>query len=507
MNLYTKPFSKAQNQLFKNAQILNTDLVEISYVSACCSVCGKYRGRIFSISGRDERFPKLPDDFHEDCGLMAFPFIYGVQEPQYCKSKDILAYNNRPFRDTRTAEEKANYKLELQAQEEEHQKEQDKIDYDWMREHLPEICPKTFGAYRRMKNLNSANYQKLITEVYNKGYNFRCKGSKTMYCKNCGQPVSENSAFCANCGSPQQSAVHAPQPQQSSTYQQPQTTNYASENNTPKAEKWYKNTLVIVFLLVFFFPVGLFLMWKFTDWKKSFKIIISIVIALFVLGVIFIDSEPSESDYAESTGTSAVSTTEQAPKTTLSQQDKDIAALTSISNLTADEAKEILKDLESVGFENIESAEINGSQSDADSGVSFTVSYNGYSAILIVIERKTDYISSGDITLFKNGKAIDNINNYTLSDYEKITFINRAEEQVKRGLKSPSSAEFPGTVLEIGEWNISRNKDVVTVISYVDSQNGFGAMIRSKFAVQLSYSSSELLYLEIDGTALYGKPQ
>ncbi|MBQ9851200.1 MAG: hypothetical protein IJO36_10915 [Clostridia bacterium] len=161
---------KPKKQFDRTSKTTDTDLVEVSYVGACCSTCGKYRGRIFSVNGKDGRFPKLPDDFHEDCGLMLFPFVYGVQEPQYCKTKDIISYNNRPFRDTRTAEEKANYKLILQEQEDERQRQQDKFDYDWLLKHLPEICPKSFSSYRRMKNSNSAGYKKVIAAAKEAGY-------------------------------------------------------------------------------------------------------------------------------------------------------------------------------------------------------------------------------------------------------------------------------------------------------------------------------------------------
>lgn len=117
-------YFKAQKakQFHESLRNFDTDLVEISFVSTCCPTCGKYRGRIFSVSGADSRFPKLPDDFHEDCGLIAFPFIYGVNVPQYCKPRNIFTYNNRPFKDSRTPEEKANYAAQLQAEEEKNPK-------------------------------------------------------------------------------------------------------------------------------------------------------------------------------------------------------------------------------------------------------------------------------------------------------------------------------------------------------------------------------------------------
>lgn len=38
----------------------------------------------------------------------------------------------------------------------------DEIVYDWLRTSAPEICPKNIGAYRRMKNANTSNFQKIV---------------------------------------------------------------------------------------------------------------------------------------------------------------------------------------------------------------------------------------------------------------------------------------------------------------------------------------------------------
>lgn len=40
------------------------------------------------------------------------------------------------------------------------------------------------------------------------------------------------------------------------------------KNSDDNELKWYKKTGWIIFLLIFFFPVGLFLMWKYAKWNK-----------------------------------------------------------------------------------------------------------------------------------------------------------------------------------------------------------------------------------------------
>lgn len=119
MNIFSKAFNrlskKVTSKSLKNAHSLNTDLVEFSYHSACCEECAKYRGRIFSISGEDTRFPKLPESMlqtgriHEGCRCSVSPFIYGVSTPMHCKPGEEVKYSNRAFVDDRTNEEKINY--------------------------------------------------------------------------------------------------------------------------------------------------------------------------------------------------------------------------------------------------------------------------------------------------------------------------------------------------------------------------------------------------------------
>lgn len=61
--------------------------------------------------------------------------------------------------------------------------------------------------------------------------------------------------------------------------------------------------------------------------------------------------------------------------------------------------------------------------------------------------------------------------------YEAMAF---AEWAMKRQLKAPSTAKFPGFHDE-GVTAQDWGGDKFTVWSYVDSQNGFGAMIRTRY--------------------------
>ena len=47
--------------------------------------------------------------------------------------------------------------------------------------------------------------------------------------------------------------------------------------------KWYQKTWAIILFLIIFFPIGLFLMWKYSNWSKSVK---GIITGFFILAVL-----------------------------------------------------------------------------------------------------------------------------------------------------------------------------------------------------------------------------
>lgn len=149
----------------KLAKYFKTDLLIMSDENLSCEICSKYQGRVFSISGKDKRFPKLPDvvlktgRLHEGCIHSFAPFIYGVSPFEH---GDPIKFSNRPFVDTRTAKEKQEYNEKHEAQLlEEQQLEKDKKEYDYIFRYYPDIAPKSFSGYRRMKNANSKGYMKI----------------------------------------------------------------------------------------------------------------------------------------------------------------------------------------------------------------------------------------------------------------------------------------------------------------------------------------------------------
>lgn len=70
------------------------------------------------------------------------------------------------------------------------------------------------------------------------------------------------------------------------------------ENQSTSSKKWYTESIWIIVLLVLFFPVGLFLMWKYSTWNKAVKWIITVIIAIFVLTSLVSSNSTTPSTYS-----------------------------------------------------------------------------------------------------------------------------------------------------------------------------------------------------------------
>lgn len=158
-------WSPAFKTIVRRANQLGTDLVEMSEHHPTCGECAKYQGRVYSLSGRSRKFPKIPQIIIEKgrickgCRHEFYPYTDGCSSSNY--HKNIVAYSNSPFVDNRSSEEIAEYDAEQKII---HDKKRDEREYKRICEKLPEIAPKSFGGYRRMKNSKSANYLKLVEE-------------------------------------------------------------------------------------------------------------------------------------------------------------------------------------------------------------------------------------------------------------------------------------------------------------------------------------------------------
>ncbi|MBR6523491.1 MAG: hypothetical protein IKT39_02630 [Clostridia bacterium] len=156
----------------KTSPYYGSDLIESSDTPFVCSECAKYTKRWFSEFGKNPKYPKLPDYFkqhlseHEDCAIRFFPVLDNISIPAWEYKGNLVEFCNRPFVDSRTAEEKKVFEDYIAEKE---RKFAIRAEYDWICKNLPNHAPKSLGGYTRMKNLNSENYQNIKKLALGKG--------------------------------------------------------------------------------------------------------------------------------------------------------------------------------------------------------------------------------------------------------------------------------------------------------------------------------------------------
>lgn len=139
------------------------------------------------------------------------------------------------------------------------------------------------------------NKNSISATVGTKGahYTVNSKGKRTA---SVGIPGTGISYTQTTGGKSKVSSKKADTSTNSYTYSQPNNT---EPNNNDK--KWYQKTGWIIAWLILFFPVGLFLMWKYSDWKKAIKVIVTALFACFTIAAI---TSPTLEDVSLSADTS-----------------------------------------------------------------------------------------------------------------------------------------------------------------------------------------------------------
>ena len=143
------------------------DLVEMISHQLTCEKCAIFQGRIYSISGKDKRFPPLsvvlPEGTYQIHMGCKYTFMIWA-ESMHTKEEidEAIAFSNRPFTDPRTQQEKDDYD---RFQYYIFKQYMDGLDYQNLHKLLPDIAPKSFSGYRRMKNAKTKNYLKLVEKA------------------------------------------------------------------------------------------------------------------------------------------------------------------------------------------------------------------------------------------------------------------------------------------------------------------------------------------------------
>ena len=132
-----------------------------------------------------------------------------------------------------------------------------------------------------------------------------------MKCPKCGFEIPEGLPFCPKCGADLDESIavkdiadarvlgesRSEEGEFSLTGEDP-IRNHYYEPEPPKV-KFYQKTWFVVIALIFFWPLGVFLMWKFSKWNKIVKIIISILCVFALIGL-FTGNDNESADTSDS---------------------------------------------------------------------------------------------------------------------------------------------------------------------------------------------------------------
>ena len=116
--------------------------------------------------------------------------------------------------------------------------------------------------------------------------------------------------------------------------------------------------------------------------------------------------------------------------------------------------------------------------------------YCNWGKSVVKIRFDADYkvcrIYAGDTDIYNNGAVVGDVNDILVSSMQYATLCNSAQSDVSNYLKSPSTAVYPDVLGD--DWTVVRDSDFFYVSSYVDSQNGFGATLRTTFIARYTWS-------------------
>lgn len=101
------------------------------------------------------------------------------------------------------------------------------------------------------------------------------------FCKFCGEEIEKDAMVCPKCGR----QLKVVKKEEASSSEK------SSETKYDESSKFYTKAWFMWVMLIFFAPVGIFLMWKFhPEMKKNTKIILTIVFAILFLAIAFGES-------------------------------------------------------------------------------------------------------------------------------------------------------------------------------------------------------------------------
>ncbi|KYC94375.1 hypothetical protein B4102_3596 [Heyndrickxia sporothermodurans] len=157
----------AINRMIENDQ----DLVYVNFVGITCEMCAKYQGRVYSISGKDKRFPRLDvrPPYHGHCVHNATPWVEEYHDAN--EIKQALKDSSRPFTDNRTEQNIRKYEEIQRDKSKKNETRKQWIRYKARMPDLPDL--KTFAS---QKARNTKKYQEWMEDYRKFGLDIKKGG-------------------------------------------------------------------------------------------------------------------------------------------------------------------------------------------------------------------------------------------------------------------------------------------------------------------------------------------
>lgn len=137
-----------------------------------------------------------------------------------------------------------------------------------------------------------------------------------------------------------------------------------------------------------------------------------------------------------------------------------------------------------------------------------TVKSNRFKVIVeLTEEQKEELRKKAEEEALKAEQELQNKRN-SLSLDESLRIKDKCKEIVNQILKSPGSAVYPGSWYNpLNDWGMKKVNNLVTVSSYVDAENSFGAKPRTYFVMQFRMNddgSGSLSYFKFGDQVVTG---
>lgn len=137
-----------------------------------------------------------------------------------------------------------------------------------------------------------------------------------------------------------------------------------------------------------------------------------------------------------------------------------------------------------------------------------TVKSNRFKVIVeLTEEQKEELRKKAEEKALKAEQELQKKRN-TLSLTESLRIKDECKKIVNQILKSPGSAEYPGSWYDpLNDWGMKKVNNLVTVSSYVDAENSFGAKPRTYFVMQFKMNddgSGSLSYFKFGNQVVTG---